>query len=352
MKRKIGIIVLMALITMLLRVTLTITDCAPLQKLSIISVAEARPIVLKYATYYPETHMFTVADKNALEKIKKDSNGKIDFQYYTSGSLVGSKESYEQLKQGVCDLGYISSQYVPGFDLTKAQRAWWYGGDFSKIFEIYMKVLAKYPAYEAEWADVKVLTRDSIPPYHILTAKKAIRTIEDFKGLKIKAVPQFIEPLKKLGAEPINIPITETYLALQKGILDGTIIPLDTYKSFAFDEVIKYQTNLGYLMGPYPTRAMNVDTWNKLPKDIQQLFNDNLSYWQSENIRLPFEAEKAGIEAAKKAGVEIINFSSADLSKINALFEQDALKSVEELEAKGIPAKPIFQEIRRLIENR
>ena len=67
---------------MLSNFILGFTNCASLQIPSI-SEAEVKPIVLKDATYYPETHMFSIADKTTLKKIKKESNGKIDFQYYS-----------------------------------------------------------------------------------------------------------------------------------------------------------------------------------------------------------------------------------------------------------------------------
>ena len=64
-----------------------------------------------------------------------------------------------------------------------------------------------------------------------LFSKKPVRTLEDLKGMKIKAMGAYANWVKALGGEGVPVPMSEAYLDLQKGILDGVLSPYELYKS-------------------------------------------------------------------------------------------------------------------------
>ena len=324
--------------------------CVLFCSISFSSWAGDKPIKLRYATTFPDSHFFTIADKNALKKIEQESNNRIKITIFAGGTLYKNQNSLDELKRGAADLGYVSSQYFPGFDLTVAQRAFWYGASNENSLRIYKDVLSKIPELESEWSDVKVLTRMAMGgPFHLLTTKKPIHSLADLRGLKIRSLPQMIEPLKAVGAEPISMPLGEVYIALEKGIIDGTFSPCDTLKGFAFHEVIKYVTRVNYYLGPFPMRAFNLKSWNKLPADIQKIFENNLAYWDAEIQRLAIEGIQKGVDAGKKAGVEFLEFESGELNKFYKYFEESATKEAKKLDAKGKPGSKLMQEIRTRI---
>ena len=66
--------------------------------------------------------------------------------------------------------------------------------------------------------------------------------MEDLKGMKIRGTGTSIKVVEALGATPVAMPQPETYDALQKGVVDGLVSPIETLKGWKFAEVIKSTT--------------------------------------------------------------------------------------------------------------
>ena len=98
----------------------------------------------------------------------------------------------------------------------------------TKCSEAMWKTYEKFPAFQKEYSKVKLLALFAHPPGHFHTTKVPIRSINDFKGLKIRtACTSVTQALKIFGAAPVNMPITETYTALESGVVDGTVVPYE-----------------------------------------------------------------------------------------------------------------------------
>ncbi|MFC1533291.1 TRAP transporter substrate-binding protein DctP [Thermodesulfobacteriota bacterium] len=311
--------------------------------------AAEKAITLTYGSFIPETHYFAKADKSALAKLEQETNNRVKFQTFFGGSLISTKESYAKLKAGVADIANVSVVYGPGFDLTKSQRLFWYGCDENKGLEIYDKVRSKIPEIEKEWADIMVMQVLNMPSFHMITTKP-VRKLNDLKGMKFKCTPELIAPLNKLGAEGISMPAPEIYIGLQKGIIDGVIMPYDVFRVFKLTELCKYTTRLDYFLGPYPTRAMNLDSLNRLPKDIQASFKGIRKFWSSASQKGSLGSKQGGIDAAKAVGVEFIELPPSELAKFYKLLEIGALEAAKKADAKGLPGSAVFKEIRSHID--
>ncbi|MBN1850014.1 MAG: TRAP transporter substrate-binding protein DctP [Deltaproteobacteria bacterium] len=309
----------------------------------------ADTIKLTYGSFIGENHYFATADKNALKKIEQETNNRVKFQTFFGGSLISTKESYEKLMAGVADVANVSIVYAPGFDLSKQQRLFWYGCDDVKAVDIYHKVLAEFPDIEKEWSDIMVTALTNMPSFQLITTKP-VRRLADLKGMKLKTTPEMIASLNALGAEGISVPVSELYISLQKGIINGAVLPYDVFKTFKLTELCKYTTRLNYFLGPYPTRAMNLNSLNRLPKDIQGPFRNIRQYWSKEVEKGAFDSQDGGIQAAKAAGVEFIEFPPDELKQFYKLLEKDALVAAKKLDDKGLPGTALFQAIRKHLD--
>ena len=72
-----------------------------------------------------------------------------------------------------------------------------------------------------------------------------------------------VDVLKQLGADPVNMPMSEVYSALAKGVIDGVVAPADTIKSLHFSEVAKHFTSIRFSRGAYPARAVSDQAWRR-----------------------------------------------------------------------------------------
>ncbi|MBN1850018.1 MAG: TRAP transporter substrate-binding protein DctP [Deltaproteobacteria bacterium] len=310
----------------------------------------ASPIVLSYGTLMPEIHFLSQADNNVLAEIERRTNGMVKFKTYFGGSLISGKGALEKLKTGVCDIANVIPDYEPSMLLSKGQRGFWYGCSVENALAIYNVVCSKIPEIETEWADVMVLSLANMPGYQLLTTKRPVRKLEDFRGLRLKCLSNHIGPLKDLGAEGIVMPVSDVYISLQKGIIDGVIMSYDTLKSFHLSELIKYATRIDFFPGPFPNKAMNQDSFDKLPTEIQKVFKGIREFWSFESERISMESMQKGLDAGKMGGVEFIELQPDELYKIYKLCDAVALEDAAKLDAKGLPGTKVFKEIRYLVQ--
>jgi len=311
--------------------------------------AQGKAIKLTYGSTQSKTHTFSKADVAWLDKIQKDTKGRVQITPYWGSTLLSRRENTKEIIKGVADLGYISPR--TGYPLMLGSLGFPYGvGDWEIVWKIYEELRQSNPDLEAEWAALKIMARSVSSNYQLISTKP-VRKVEDFKGMIVKATGAYTTVIKELGGEGIFVPMGETYVALQKGTIDAALAPVSTIKAFRFDEVAKYVTNLNLTSSVRPTRAMNLNSWNKkLPKDIQVIFEKSIDFWSAEDNKSRYGDDLLGIDIAKKSGVEFINLPSQELAKVYKAAETAMLKEAAKLDGKGLPGTKLFKEVRRLVE--
>lgn len=319
--------------------------------------AMAQEFTIRYASPYPPNHIFSQADQDYFAKVESDSGGRVKFEPYWAGTLISDREGMDQLASGVADMAFIAPIYSrTGKDITKSMSGW-IDPRLTPVekVQLFWKVWEKYPALQAEYEDVVLIAAHAGDNMHIQTADRPVRSIEDLKGLRLKATGESVTVLNELGAAAVAMPMGEVYVALQKGTLDGTVAPYETLVGFKFGEVIKYYTTLPMPRSAYGSRAMNKDSWAALPEDIQKILMDNSIFWAQKVD----DYARAQDEEGKAFGVEQgVEFIEPDVDTIKNLL--DAQQRVwgaraTELDAIGIPGTDIMNDIRtwslEMVEN-
>ena len=107
---------------------------------------------------------------------------------------------------------------------------------------------------------------------NVTTSLRPIRTVEDFAGLKLRTPisPIFVDMFKLMGASPVALAASELYTSLQTHLVDGQETPLITIESYRLSEVQKYLSITQHGWGGLWIVA-NMEKWNALPKDIQDV---------------------------------------------------------------------------------
>jgi TRAP-type C4-dicarboxylate transport system substrate-binding protein len=170
------------------------------------------------------------------------------------------------------------------------------------------------------------------------------------KGMRIKTIADLTSVLASLGVEGMNMPTPEIYVNLQKGVADGTLSPFEAFKSMKLGEVAKYATTMDIYRPHSGGKVMNLGVWNKLPKDIQKVFEDNIEWWGLETDKAFIKADVEGKEIGKKLGVEFINLPKDEMEKFYAPVKELAAKEAKALDARGLPGTKMFQEAQNLIQ--
>jgi len=308
---------------------------------------------LTYANQYPPSHQYSRADMAWIEKIEKETQGRVKIKPFWAGSLISSREATRELSHGVCDIAQIQPIYEKsGMDLIKAHLQNIVGiSDPMDNLDIWWKVYNAFPEMQKELKEVKLITIHVGDPMHLCTTKKPVRNLEDLKGLKLRLPAPLVKPMAELGVQPVSIPMNEAFIALQKGIAEGVTSNYETLKTMRHADIAKYYTMLVSPRGAYPSRAMNWNTWNKLPKDIQKIISDSSQWWSLKIIEENKKDAEEGYQYAVEKGVEFIEVPKEDQEKWTALLIKHARLEAERLDEKGLPGSKMFLFTRGLVED-
>ncbi len=206
-----------------------------------------------------------------LKKIEAATGGKVKIQPYYGETLAKGKDMWSATKMGITDIGWDFHGYWPNMtpvtDVISLPAMSFKTAE--KGNEVLWKLHEKYPEIQKEFKDVKVLLFYTSAPYTLITSKKPVKTLEDIKGMKLRMTggPP-TEMVSALGAVPMLIPMPDSYISLQKGVIDGMDAPWEAVHVWRFYEVVKYYTEVPF-PAVYFSLIMNKNKWNSLPKDVQ-----------------------------------------------------------------------------------
>lgn len=308
-------------------------------------------VTLTYASPYPPTHPFSRADIAWMKAIEAQSGGRIRIKPFWGGSLLSSDQSMIEIRHGVADIGLITPIYTRGgVHLLRAQSGF-YGGvrTIGDQVAVYDCLAAKFPQFGRELAGLHVLAVQGGNFPGVLTRDRVIRSLSDFKGLRLRAQTDANDVLRQLGTNPVNMPMGEVYSALAKGIIDGVIAPADTIRSLHFSEVARHFTPIRFSRGSYPARAMSDKAWRRLPADLQALMTRSRRTWEAALNTELLKAEAAGIDFGKQHGIQFQTWPASEQTRFDTLYNRDALLQARRLSSVGLDGVPVLDEAQRLI---
>jgi TRAP-type C4-dicarboxylate transport system substrate-binding protein len=137
-----------------------------------------------------------------------------------------------------------------------------------------------------------------------------VNKLEDLKGMKIRSTGLSAKVVSALGGTPVAMPMGETYDALRRGVVDGSMAPFEALEGWKWGEVVRYTTKsygAAYSTGFFV--AMNKEKWNALPADIKKVIQKVNREWIDKTGKLWEEIDKSGTEFTQKRGNQIISLS-------------------------------------------
>ncbi len=306
--------------------------------------AKAGTVKLTYANFPPAPTFPCVQMERWKKEVEKRTNGKVQVQTFPGGTLLGAKNMMDGVIAGQADIGCLCMAYQPGrFVITNATSLP-LGIPNSLVGSLVLWDL--YKKYQPKaFAKVKVLTMFTTSPSSIMS-KIPIKTLEDIKGVDLRASGGAAQILKAWGANPVGMPMPATPEALQKGVVKGLFSSLDVMKDFKFAELCKYVTLTETVVYPFAV-VMNMDKWNSLPKDVQRVFEElgaQQAAWTGQYLD---NHVKESIEwSVKNQGVKVIKLSAKEKAKWDKRLEPITNKWIKSAEKKGLAGKAIVEDIK------
>ena len=321
------------------------------------ALAQQPVVTLKFHTFMsPQSNVWINMHKAWMAKVEKESGGRIKFEGYPAMQLGGTPvQLYDQVKDGVVDVMWT----LPGNTAGRFPRVEVFELPFmmsnaeatSKAYWEYVQTFAA-----DEFKDVQVLALQVHGPGVIHTADKAVKSIADLKGLKMRAPTRQVNKLMGvLGATPVGMPLPSIPDALSKGTIVGAVIPWEVVPSVKVHELTKFHAEFDPAGGALYTTtfvmAMNKAKYNALPADLKKVIDNNSGMATSAWLgKVQQEGDIAGRKSAVDRGNTIFTVSAAEAQEFRRKSRTIEVEWVEDMNKRGFDGRKLLDGARALIE--
>ncbi|RPI73026.1 MAG: TRAP transporter substrate-binding protein [Desulfobacteraceae bacterium] len=301
-------------------------------------LAQAKPIELTYSIFFPAPHAQAVLAGEWAKEIEKRTNGQVKITMYYGGTLTPSNQCYDGVVNGLSDIGLSVMAYTRGrfplsevLDLPLGFKS---GMVATKVANAYVKKMQP-----KELADTQVMYLHAHGP-GLLHTKEPIAKLEDLKGMKISCQGLAAKIVEALGGVPVALPMQDRYDALQKGVAEAGLFPLEALKGWKLAEVVKstvYNYSSSYSTGFFV--VMNKDKWAALPPNIQKVFEAVNGEYIEKAGQTWDKADEVGRTFAVEKGIKFIELSKEESARWAEKVKPLLDGYVKAMKEKGLPGE-------------
>ena len=272
-------------------------------------------MVLKFGHVAPPMHGQQYGCLAFADHVKEKTNGEIQIDVFPMGQLGGERSMAEQVQGGTLDMCAVTSavlsNFVPQVALFDLPFLW-------PNREMGYKVLAD--------AELQKIFFDLFPKKGMVAIgytenemrdltniKRAIRSPEDLKGLKIRVMesPVYLDTFRQLGASPVPMPFPEIYNALQQGVIDAQDNPIMTSIMMKFVEVCPHATMTQHILTECPV-IVNIDLWERLTPEQQKIFREAAEIGIRVNRERNRDLREGLIKKSEAKGLKIVRLTEQE----------------------------------------
>ncbi len=314
--------------------------------LSLFATAAAAQVTLNVNTWVPPSHLL-VAD--AVMPFCKDVEGATQGRVKCNllpKAVVSAPQTFDAVRDGLADLSFIVPGYTPGRFVLADAPEFPFMGDTSEALSVaYQRVYDKMIAKHNEFKGVHVLAVFTHGPGQIYNTKRAVSSLKELEGLKIRVGGGLVnEVAKVLGTVPMLKPAPESYELLSQGVADGLFFPKESPLSFKLVPLIKHVTYVpGGLYNTSFAHIMNEAKWKQISEAdraaISKLSGEALARrtgkaWDAVDAR--------GEKAVRDANIPVVVADAKFIAEIKAKTSGLAQAWVERAKAKGADGNAII----------
>jgi TRAP-type C4-dicarboxylate transport system substrate-binding protein len=313
-------------------------------------------VTLKFHTFMaPQSNVWLSMHKPWMEKVEKDSGGRIKFEGYPAMQLGGTPvQLYDQARDGVVDVVWT----LPGNTAGRFPRI--------EVFELPFMMNNAEATSKAYWEYFQTAAPDEFKETHVIalqvhgpgmfhTVGKQVKTAADLKGMKVRGpTRQVTKMLGSLGAIPVGMPLPQIPDALSKGTIEGCVIPWEVVPSVKVHELTKFHSEFDNT-GPalYTTTfvmAMNKAKYESLAPDLKKVIDANSGMATSAWLGKTQQGNDGiGRKSAVDRGNSIVQISAAardEFIKLSAAIDDEW---VADMNKRGFDGKKLLQTAKDLI---
>lgn len=266
----------------------------------------------------PGIFMFQMAE-NYSKWMNEMTDGQVKISVASTGSVVQYNETLDSVSAGILQGEFTDPSYFAGHDpafglIGNTVGAFGHPSEALKFInygggkEIFQKLYDKYNVH---------LIGVVITGVEAFVSSKPLNGVEDLKGLKMRAPEGMVQKVfAAAGAAPVNLPGSEVYTSLEKGVIDAADYTLFSVNhKQGMHKIGKYPVFPGFHSMPLQVVTINKDIWDGLPKNIQTMMET--AVWRlATEVYFQYEMQDLAAAAEARAeGIEISDWSLAERAK-------------------------------------
>lgn len=303
-------------------------------------VGSGHPIGL--LAYTETAHSFFAPELK--RRVEERTDHTIRIQELHAGAVASVTEVLDATRDGLLDIGFASLIFEPsnaflhnftlflpfgtpdGHQATQAGRA---------TLEAFPELI---DYFETDF-NQKYLTGSCLENYGLGT-NFAWSDFEELQGKRIAGAGVNLDWIA--GATPVTSNLNEAYQSIQTGVYEGYISAVPWWASFSLYEVADYFTLVNFGAQYVNSVTINLDTWNRLPEDVQEILQEVALEYEQATADLCVASEQEGIAKLKAEGVEVREINEqAKEDWANALSEFPN-RMAQEANARGLPGSEVM----------
>ncbi len=297
--------------------------------LSAPTILRAQGRVVRWGEALPASHPQVLMAERIATAVKTKSGGRLDIQVFPNSQLGTGPDMIEATSSGAIQLttdgaGAIGT-FLPALSVIEAPYLWRDAAHMSRMTQA--PQFKQFNDQLVQRRSMRILSVTYYGKRHVTTGNKAIKSLADFQGFKLRVPPvdTFRAMVEAWGGRATPIAFAELYLALSQGAVDGQENPLPTIISGKFFEVQKFLILTGHIITPRMP-IVNENFWRGLTQADRDLISAEMAAgakWQDEEL---LAQEGGAIDQLKKAGMTVVEpdvkaFRDAVLKAVPPKFE-------------------------------
>ncbi|MFH0256588.1 TRAP transporter substrate-binding protein [Vibrio rumoiensis] len=266
---------------------------------------------------------FQVQQKWA-KSVETMSNGRIKISLLPVGSVVKNTETLDAIRQGILDGQLTATEYFsgkdPAFGLIGNMVGAWsntgqllqyinYGGGYELMTELYKPYGVKFIG-------------GSTTGVESLVSKVPLDGVADLKGLKIRAPEGLVQQVfAAAGATPVNLPGSEVFTGLSKGVIDAADYTVfSTNQKAGMNDIAPHPVQPGFHSLPLIDVSISQKKWDKMTPDLQEILTVSVRDFANDmTTELRIADQAAVAKAEKDPNITIHNWSAEERKKFRAI---------------------------------
>lgn len=292
----------------------------------------------------------TIKDYVVPESVKRlkemGNKNTIEWTEAYAGSLYNFQNTLEGVQDGLADIGWVGTLWEP--NKLPLHNVTYYSPfvttDTELLAEIQDELQANMAVMNQQWTKYnQVYLGSQVIDGYVIISKTPINSVADLKGKKFYTPGAIARWLEGTGAIGVNGALPLYYNGIKTGVTDGAVLPGTGILPFKLHEVAPYVTDAGLGGMISGALTMNLDTWKKLPPDMQKMFKQLGKEYGQLVVERVNANRKKHFELIAKQGAKISVLPEAEQKKWVAALPNIAGEWAERVEKNGLPAHAILQ---------